>query len=208
MIQVLLVILSLLFVFIVFGIGVAFGGGEQLSTGNTLNTFIALGTVLSALVSVGTLLVLIEFRHDWRMPKIDESRLDLIRGLNRWERAMKQNIDIPSKYNNVNLISPPINDEINDLIAIEETYWKDTESSFDTLLYYEPSLKELESDFVTIASFRNKTTSKINGFRNEVQNPNSYIFGLNTSTYTMEVNLQKRNLNNISNIKKSIIDRL
>ncbi|WP_261883865.1 OST5 family protein [Vibrio pelagius] len=207
MFKVLVFLIPLLFVFIVFGLGVAFGGGEQLETGNTINIVIALGTVSSALVGFGTLFLLIAFRHDWRMPKIDESRLELIRGLKRWERAIKQNIEIPSNYNPSVPDFHVIKHEIDDLLQVETRLWQTLESSFDTLIYYDDKFKPLENQFNEIVQYRADSFNKLKGYRNAV-NASPLSPYNNSTVYTLGIQHQKRKLARVSEVLEHITSRL
>ncbi|ASJ38541.1 hypothetical protein [Vibrio vulnificus] len=160
-VQVLLVLIGLLFVFIVFGIGVIFGGGEQPETSNGINSLIALGTALSACSGLGTLLLLIRFRYDWKHPKIDESQLNLIANLRKWQRFFKLHVDTPQK-----LVPNPLNylvlhEVLSKEIRQENDHWQNLESSFDVLLYYVPTLEHLNSNFEDIVKVRYEITELI-----------------------------------------------
>ncbi|EOY4517422.1 hypothetical protein ACP51X_004577 [Vibrio vulnificus] len=169
-VQVLLLLIGFLFVFIVFGIGVVFGGGEQPDTANGINSLIALGTVLSACSGLGTLLLLIRFRDDWKHPKIDESRLNFIANLRRWQRFFKLHVETLQKNIPNQQRYLVFHEMLLKEIEKEKEYWQSLESSFDVMLYYAPSLESLNTHFEDIIQIRCEINELIKRLEHECSN--------------------------------------
>lgn len=156
-----IIVLPFILIFIVFGLGVAFGGGQQPDTANSINAIIAVGTVISSVVGVGTLWLLICFRNDWRIPKLDESRLDLISKAKRWNRFFKLHVHKIEKIDQNTILAKEKKQEILNEITTEKRYWDELEASFDTHVYYEPKFEIMSSEFEELLTIRQKIISEI-----------------------------------------------
>lgn len=204
--QVTKILLLFLFSSLIFDVGVFFGGGEQLDTANSINSIIAIGTALSACATLGTLVLLIKFRDDWKAPKIDESRLKLITDIRRWERFYLLYLETPSKFikqsNDYNKLHVKFSKEI----EVEELYWTNLEASFDTLIYYEPLLKKLDIKFKELSEIRYEIIESVNNLNQRFGNFQLQMGSQEISHHSMSLSIKKHKNNRLKKLSESIVN--
>ena len=200
------ILLLFLFSSLVFDIGVFFGGGEQLDTANSINSIIAIGTALSACATLGTLVLLIKFRDDWKAPKIDESRLELITDIRRWERFYLLYIETPSKFIKQSNDYNKLHDKFSKEIEVEEQYWRNLEASFDTLIYYVPLLKKLEVEFEELSEIRHEVVESVNALNDKFDSYQVQMGSLEISHHSIYLGLKKSKNDRLKELSDSIVN--
>ena len=200
------ILLLFLFSSLVFDIGVFFGGGEQLDTANSINSIIAIGTALSACATLGTLVLLIKFRDDWKAPKIDESRLELITDIRRWERFYLLYIETPSKFIKQSNDYNKLHDKFSKEIEVEEQYWRNLEASFDTLIYYVPLLKKLEVEFEELSEIRHEVVESVNALNDKFGSYQVQMGSLEISHHSIYLSLKKSKNDRLKELSDSIVN--
>jgi hypothetical protein len=202
-----LFLLVFICMFLVFGVGVAFGGGEQAETANSINSIIAIGTALSACSGLGTLILLIQFRDDWKAPKIDKSRLVLITDIRRWERFFQLHIEVPGKLIKQSNEYNKHHEKLSKEIELEERYWLSLEASFDTLIYYVPTLKKWENKFKELSMIRREITDSICNLNEQFSDYQSRMGtqGISQSAFNLGFVKNKKGIDKITGLSESIV---
>ncbi|MEZ9754902.1 hypothetical protein AB4257_11530 [Vibrio splendidus] len=138
------------------GIGVALGGGDSPELGHYINSIIAFFTAVSAMTTLGTLVLLIIFRHDWKTPKEHDSKLETIVSSKKWERSLRavhSKVSIKSSL----ISSPRITSGYKDIeyeLLNEKESWSNLEHAFDIYEHYSEHDPELSKQFETLSSLR------------------------------------------------------
>ncbi|KOE79256.1 hypothetical protein ACS86_18740 [Vibrio alginolyticus] len=152
----LLGLISILVIVVTLGIGVALGGGDSPDLSNYINSIIAFFTAVSAMTTLGTLVLLIIFRHDWKTPKEHDSKLETIVSSKKWERSIRtvhSKISIKLSLSSSPRISRKHKDIEYELLNEKES-WSNLEHAFDIYEHYSEHDPELSKQFETLSSLR------------------------------------------------------